>query len=85
MRYTIDNDNTIRCANCGSEYIKASAKVEVDLTLFVYDNMLSVDIDNIDCDEYDLFDITCSDCGYTIAGSFFELRNIIKEKGDKDE
>lgn len=82
MSDKVNNSYYMKCPKCGSEYINAKAEAKVELRLWVYNNKVCAEIDNTDCDEDDLFDISCEHCGYDFAGTFFELQNEVKKSGD---
>lgn len=79
MRYKIDNDNNIVCANCGSEKFMANLTGKVDLEL--YDKLIISDIEmsEFDCD--DIEDIECVNCGYTISANYNSLKEEVKKNG----
>lgn len=84
MSNKLDNSYYMKCPECGSKNMKASAEAKAKLCLWVYNNKVYAEIDDIDCDEYDLSDICCDDCGYNFAYSFIELQNEVKKSGDED-
>lgn len=84
-RYTIDDNKTIRCANCGSEDFNAKLTVKVDASFYIYDKNLTPynkilisDVEIAEFDEDEMEDVVCSNCGLTIADSYYSFKKEVE-------
>lgn len=82
MRYKIDNDNNIRCANCGSEKFVANLTGKVDVELYICDKLIIADVEMSEFDYDDIEEIEYANCGYTISPSYYFLKKQLKNNGD---
>lgn len=82
MRYEIDNNNNIRCANCGSEEFVANLTGKVDVELYIRDKLIIADVEMSEFDFDEIEDIECANCGYTISPSYYYLKKQLKNNGD---
>ncbi len=84
MDFLIKNNGVIVCPKCGGDKFTASIEAELDVEFCAYKNGAYADIGKPDFDDYDLMDITCSNCNYVIADTFIELNDEVKKRGNED-
>ena len=89
-RYTIDDNKTIRCANCGSKDFNAKLTVEVDASFYTYDKnlipydkSLISDVEIAEFDEDEIEDVECSNCGLTIADSYYSFKKEVEKNKEQ--
>lgn len=84
MDFLINKHGNIVCPKCGSNKFTANIEAELDVEFCAYTNGAYADMEKPKFDDYDLMDITCSNCDYVIADNFVELNDEIKKRGNED-
>lgn len=84
MNFYIKGNGVIVCPKCGSNKFTANIETELDVEFCAYENGAYADMGKPEFDDYDLTDITCSNCDYVIADLFIDLNNEVKKRGNED-
>lgn len=85
MDFLINKYGNIVCPECGSDKFTAKIEAELKVSFTAYENGAYTDMEKPDFDDYDLMDITCSNCNYVIADYFIKLNDEVKKRGNEDE
>lgn len=82
MDFLINKDGIIVCPKCGSNKFTANIEAELEVEFCAYKNGAYADMKKPEFDDYDLMDITCSNCDYVIADYFIKLNDEVKKRGN---